>query len=136
MANQILWFADLHLIKILFKDENPVGFLLAYPDISDAIKKTNGRLWPFGWLAILKELRTTRWININGAGIIEAYRGMGGTAVLFDEMARSTLDARYEFADLVQVGVENDRMQRELSSLGINFYKSHRIYSKKINVQT
>lgn len=132
MADQILWFADPDLIKILFKGEQPVGFLLAYPDISEALKKTKGKLWPFGWLVVLKELRKTTRININGAGIIEEYRGMGGTAVLFDEMAKSVLGARYQFADLVQVGTENERMQRELSSFGIDFYKTHRIYSKEI----
>lgn len=128
MADQILWFADPSLIKILVKDNKPVGFLLAYPDISDALKKINGRLWPFGWAVILSELKKTKRININGAGILEEFRGMGGTAVLFNEMAKSILEAHYEFADLVQVGVENERMQRELSSFGINFYKTHRIY--------
>jgi hypothetical protein len=132
MADQILWFANPRLIKVLMKEEKPVGFLLAYPDISDALKRTGGRLWPFGWAQILRELKRTKWININGAGILEEYRGMGGTAVLFDEMAKSVLETDYEYADLVQVGVENERMQRELSSFGINFYKAHRIYQREI----
>lgn len=132
MADQILWFANPRLIKILMNDTTPVGFLLAYPDISDALQRTNGKLWPFGWAVILRELKKTKWININGAGILEEYRGMGGTAVLFNEMAKSVLEANYEKADLVQVGVENERMQRELSSLGINFYKTHRIYQRDI----
>ena len=132
MAGQILWFADPRLIKILMKDERPVGFLLAYPDISDALQKTGGRLWPFGWAQILRELKRTEWININGAGIIEEYRGMGGTAVLFNEMAKSVREGRYIYADLVQIGVENKRMQHELSSFGIDFYKMHRIYQRRI----
>jgi len=132
MANQILWFADPRLIKILTKDDRPVGFLFAYPDISDALQKTKGELFPFGWLRILIELKTTHWININGAGIIEEYRGLGGTAVLFNEMAESVLAGRYREADLVQIGTENDRMQREMSSFGINFYKSHKIYERPI----
>ncbi len=132
MADQILWIANPRLIKILMKDTTPVGFLLAYPDISDALQRTNGKLWPFGWAVILRELKKTKWININGAGILEEYRGMGGTAVLFNEMAKSVLEANYEKADLVQVGVENERMQRELSSLGIKIYKTHRIYQRDI----
>ena len=132
MANQILWFADPRLIKILTKDKRPVGFLFAYPDISVALQKTKGKLFPFGWLRILIELKTTRWINFNGAGIIEEYRGLGGTAVLFHEMAESVLAGRYREADLVQIGTENDRMQREMSSFGINFYKSHKIYERTL----
>ena len=132
MASQILWFADPRLIKVLMKDEQPVGFLLAYPDISAALIKTKGRIWPFGWVRLLLELKRTEWINVNGAGIIAEYRGLGGTAVLFNEMAKSVKEERYLHADLVQIGVENERMQRELSTFGIDFYKMHRIYQRMI----
>ena len=132
MADQILWFADPRLIKVLMKDEQPVGFLLAYPDISSALQKTKGRIWPFGWVRLLRVLKRTEWINVNGAGIIAEYRGMGGTAVLFNEMSKSVKESRYIHADLVQIGVENERMQRELSTFGIDFYKMHRIYQRMI----
>jgi hypothetical protein len=109
-----------------------VGFVFAYPDISAALQRTRGRLLPFGWADMLLELRRTKWVNLNGAGIIEKYRGLGGTAILFDEMAKSLRDGDFEHADVVQVGVENDRMQRELRDLGFDFYKMHRMYEKDI----
>jgi hypothetical protein len=132
IADQLLWFANPRLIKIIWKGEEPVGFLLAYPDISAAIQRTRGRLWPFGWIDMLLELKRTKWININGAGIVEQYRGLGGTAILFEEMYKSVLETGYEHADLVQIGVENDRMQRELRDLGIQFYKTHRVYQRQL----
>jgi len=132
MANQILWFANPRLIKILYKEEKPVGFLLAYPDISTAIQKTKGKLWPLGWISLLCEFKKTNWININGAGIVAEYRGMGGTALLFNEMAESVRGGPYEHADLVQIGLENEKMQREVSEIGIDFYKSHCIYQRDI----
>ena len=42
-GEQLLWFADPRLIKIVMKDEQPVGFLFAYPDISAAVQRTRGR---------------------------------------------------------------------------------------------
>jgi hypothetical protein len=132
MASQILWFADPRLIKIITKDNDPVGFLFAYPDISTAVQRTGGRLFPLGWMDMALELRRTKWININGAGILEQYRGMGGTALLFSEMYKSVVEGSFEHADIVQVGVENTRMQNELRSLGIEFYKSHRMYRKSL----
>ena len=86
MADQLLWFADPRLIKIVMKDGEPVGYLFAYPDISTAVQRTGGRLLPLGWADMFIELRRTRWININGAGMIEKYRGLGGTAILFSEI--------------------------------------------------
>jgi hypothetical protein len=130
LTDQLLWFANPRLIKIIFKGDEPVGFLLAYPDISAALQRTGGRLWPLGWIIMLLELKRTKWININGVGIIEQYRGLGGTALLFAEIYKSVMNTGYEHADLVQIGVENDKMQRELRELGIQFYKTHRVYQR------
>jgi len=47
---------------------------------------------------------------------------------LLSEMQKSVLEGGYRYADLVQIGVENDKMQRELLELGIDFYKMHRLY--------
>ncbi len=132
ILRQVLFFADLRLIKILLKDEQPVGFLLAYPDISAALQRTRGRLLPFGWLDWLVEMRRTPWLNINGAGIVEEHRGMGGTAILFSEMHKSIRSRDFEHIEVVQIGADNQRMLRELRSLGIDFYKSHCLYSKTI----
>jgi hypothetical protein len=133
MANQMLWFADPKLVKIVMKGEQPVGFLLAYPDISAAMQKTRGRLWPLGWLVLLREMKKTDWVNINGAGMIDEYRGLGGTAILFSEMQKTVSEyGRFHHAELVQIGVENDRMQRELRDLGVDFYKTHRVYKKPL----
>jgi hypothetical protein len=133
LADQMLWFADPNLIKIVMKDQRPVGFLLAYPDISAALQKTKGRLFPFGWITILREQRTTDWININGAGMVEEYRGSGGTAILYSEMFRSVVENhRYHHAEVVQIGVKNEKMQREMQNFGVDFYKVHRLYKKDL----
>ncbi len=130
MAAQLLSYADPSLVKIVMKGDDPIGYLFAYPDISAAVQRSGGRIFPTGWIDLLLELRRTRWVNINGAGMIEQYRGLGGTAILFSEMAKSLYEGRYEHADLVQVGMDNDNMQRELRDLGIEFRKVHRMYER------
>lgn len=131
LANQLLWVADPKLVKLVMKDDKAVGFLLAYPDVSRALQKTRGRLFPFGWLTLLLELRRTDWININGAGLLPEYRGSGGTAILYSEMFKSvTENPRYRHAEVVQVGVDNGNMQRDMENFGIDFYKIHRTYQR------
>ncbi len=131
LADQMLWFADPRLIKIIYKGDQPIGFLFAYPDISAAVQRTRGCLWPAGWIDLLLELRRTRWININGAAIVERYRGFGGTALLFSEMHKSVIEGRFDHADIVQIGAENEMMLRELRDLGIDFNKRHRLYQRR-----
>jgi len=132
MAEQMLWFADPRLIKIVMKGDELVGFLFAYPDISAAVQRTRGRVLPWGWIDLLRELRRTKWVNLNGAGIVPDYRGLGGTALLFSEMHKSIVEGRFEHADLVQIGVDNAPMQRELRDLGVDFYKTHRLYRRTL----
>ena len=133
IAQQMIWFADPSIIKIVSKEDEPVGFIFAYPDISAAVQRTRGRLFPFGWLDILFELRRTKWVNLNGAGIIAEQRGLGSTAILISEIAVDLLNSRYDFADLVQIRADNDKMLREVSQFGVEFYKRHRLYRKGLN---
>ena len=133
MANQILWFSDPKLIKIIMKESRPIGFLFAYPDISKAVQRSKGRLFPFGWFYILKELHSTTRMDINGAGIIDEFRGFGGTAILFNEIMKSTIGSRYSHAEIVQISEKNERMRQEASSLGITFHKKHSIYARGID---
>ena len=133
LANQLIWLADPKLVKLVMSGDKAVGFLLAYPDISGALQRTRGRLFPFGWLTLLLELRRTKWININGAGLLPDYRGSGGTAILYSEIFKSVSEnPRYKHAEVVQIGVENENMQREMENFGIDFYKVHRTYVKEL----
>jgi hypothetical protein len=56
--------------------------------ISAALQRTKGRIWPFGWITLLREPKRIDWL-INGAGLIQEYRGLGGTAILFRKWTRS-----------------------------------------------
>ncbi len=135
IANQMIWFADPKLIKIVMKGEQPVGFLFAYPNMSAALQKIKGKLFPFGWLTILRELKRTDRLDINGAGLIPEYRGSGGMAILYSEMFKSVKESgRFRHAEVVQIGVENESMQRDLENFGIDFYKIHRTYQKILSV--
>ncbi len=133
LFDQLVWLADPKLIKLVMKGDQAVGFLLAYPDVSAALQRTRGRLFPFGWLSLLRELRRTDWININGAGLLPEYRGSGGTAILYSELFKSIQEnPRIRHAEVVQIGVENEAMQREMENFGVDFYKTHRTYQKEL----
>lgn len=129
IADQILWFANPRLIKVIMKDANPVGFLFAYPDISAAVQRTCGRIFPFGWIDLLLEMHRTKWVNINGTGIIEEYRGLGGTAILFSEMQKASSRVASKMLRLFRLGSKTIACS-ELRDLGIDFYKTHRIYQR------
>ncbi|MEA3326468.1 MAG: hypothetical protein U9R53_04065 [Chloroflexota bacterium] len=133
MAKGLMWIAQPKLVKIIMKDDQAIGFLLAYPDVSKALQATHGRIFPFGWMRILWEKSHTKYININGIGVADEYRGMAGTAVLFSELYDSVSSSgQFKHAEVIQIGIENNRMQRELRDLGIDFYKTHAMFELSI----
>ncbi len=132
IANQILWFADPKLIKIVLKNDEPVGFVFSYPDISAAVQRTGGRLFPFGWFHLLRELRRTEWVTLNGAGIIEEQQGLGSIALLFSQLAQDLIVSRFNFGDMVQIRSDNEKMLREVEKIGLRFYKRHRLYERPL----
>jgi hypothetical protein len=106
---------------------------MAYPDISAALQKTRGKIFPFGWITLLREFKRTDWLNINGAGLVPEYRGSGGTAILYSELFKSVVETgQFKHAEVVQIGTENENMLREMENFGVDFYKVHRTYTKNL----
>jgi len=60
VANQIIWFADPRLIKLIEKDGIIIGYLFAYPDISEAVQRVKRAILPFGWYQLLLEMKRTK----------------------------------------------------------------------------
>lgn len=50
-----LIFEDLNMIAEL--DGRPVAFMLTFPDINDPLARIRGKLFPFGWITMLRWLR-------------------------------------------------------------------------------
>jgi len=132
MIRVLMLIARPELIKMITKDNLPIGFILAYPDVSDAIRRSGGRLLPAGWLQLLLEARRTTRFALNGVGILEEHRGMGGLAVLYSELYRTMLKSKGQTADFIQIRTENEKMLRTLRGFGIDFNRRHRMFRKRI----
>lgn len=131
IGERLLAIADPKLIKLVMKGDKIAGFLFGFPDISDGIRRARGRLWPFGWFWLLRDMKKTRWINLNGAGILAPYRGLGVNAILYVEMEKTMRSGSFEHADLVQME-EHVLTLEDTKTMGGRIYKRHRIYEKHI----
>jgi GNAT superfamily N-acetyltransferase len=124
--------ADPKLIKVILHEDDVVGFLFAFPDLSAAIQRSKGRLLPFGLIDLLLEQRRTNWVIVNGAGILPQYQGRGGNALLYSEMEKTIKQANFAHADLAQVAETAVQMRRDLENLGGVPYKNHRVFGRAV----
>ncbi len=132
LLENLLIIADPRLIKVITHKDDVVGFLFGFPDLSAALQRAKGRLFPFGIIDLLLEMRRTKWISLNGAGILPEFQGRGGNALLYSEMEKTIRDYKFEHADLTQVAETAVQMRRDLENLGGKPYKNHRVYIRDI----
>jgi GNAT superfamily N-acetyltransferase len=120
------------MVKIILADDRIVGFLLAFPDISAAMKRAKGHINPISIIDMLLEMRRTKWVSLNGVGVAPEYHGRGGNALLYSEMENTLRKFAFENADLTQVAETTKLMRKDLENLGAKPYKNHRVYHKDI----
>ena len=132
IVDNIMIIADPRLIKIITHGQEVVGFLFAFPDVSAALQRARGRLLPFGIIDLLFELRRTKWVALNGMGILEEFQGRGGNALLYSEMEKTIRNDRFAHADLTQVAETAVQMRKDLENVGGKPYKNHRVFYRNI----
>jgi hypothetical protein len=132
LLNNLLMIANPRLIKVIIHGEDVVGFLFAFPDVSAALQRARGHLLPFGIPDLLLEMRRTKWVALNGAGILPEYQGRGGNTLLYTEMEKTIREFGFRHADLTQVAESATQMRQELASIGVKGYKNHRVYARPV----
>ncbi len=130
LLSNLLTVADPRLIKVITHGDDVVGFLFAFPDLSAALQRARGRLLPFGLIDILREMRRTDWVAINGAGILPEFQGRGGNALLYSEMEKTIKEYKFQHADLAQVAETAVQMRNDLENIGGKPFKNHRVYRR------
>lgn len=133
VVDNILTIADHRLIKIITHGEDVVGFLFAFHDVSAAMQRAKGKLFPFGLLDIMLELRRTKTVAVNGMGILPQHQGHGGNALLYYAMGNTLLNfQQFTHVEMTQVAESAEQMRADLKNLNGVEYKNHRVYRKKL----
>ncbi len=131
-VDSVLTVADPRLIKLIVHEDDVIGFLFAFPDVSAAIQRSHGRLLPFGIIDLLIEFKRTQWVAINGAGVLPEFQGRGGNALLYSEMEKTIHESGFRHADLTQVAETAVQMRHDLENVGGVAYKNHRVFIREL----
>lgn len=59
-AKKMLPLIHPELVRIAELDGQPVAFMITFPDVNEALVQTGGKLFPFGWLTLLRWIRKPR----------------------------------------------------------------------------
>lgn len=72
-------------------EDKPVSFLFCVPSLSKAVKRSNGRLFPFGFIRILRALKKNDTLEALMIGVDPAYQQKGVPLLLFKYLHENCL---------------------------------------------
>jgi len=128
LARHIKPIVNPQLVLIVETNGVPAGFSLTLPDISAALRKANGRLFPFGLLRFMVALRKSDQTRVLLLAVKPEFQKRGLAGLLITETARAILKAGYTVAEMSWTLEDNVLINKALERVGGQPYKKYRIY--------
>lgn len=89
-TKQYFGFIRPEFVSILIdSDDDVVGFGISMPNLTKALQRCNGRLFPFGFLHILNAIRRNDVVDMYLVGVRPDFHGKGVTALIFHELHKA-----------------------------------------------
>jgi hypothetical protein len=129
-------FVEPEMAFFALVDGEPAGFSLAVPDFNEMLHKAYPRpgvpeiltLIQVGWH--WKVRRTTKGVRLPFRGVKQAYRDLGVHTALLNANFEN-IPEQYDFIDCGWI-LENNTLTQMSIKLGVDPYKTHRFYEKKL----
>ncbi len=113
-------------------DGKPIAFTLALYDANVAVKKTNGRLLPFGFIRLLTGIRRTDRFRLILMGVLEEYRNQGIEVALCTKVIADGIRLGFTEVETSLIVETNDRMMSSIAHLPVERYKTWRVFRKDL----
>ena len=133
LSKELRPVVDPHLVLIAEKDGEPIGFLLALPDLNIALRHVrSGRLFPFGLLQFLWHRRKIDVARILTLGVKPGYQHLGLGAALYTRLLQVGPTRGYRGAEGSWILEDNHEMRTALEKLGSVAYKRWRVFERAL----
>lgn len=106
---------------------------IALPSLSKALQKSRGRLFPFGFIHLLKALKGKNdVVDLLLVAVRPDYQSKGVNALLFSDLIPVFIRNGYKFAESNPELEENEKVQSQWQYFEREQHKRRRAYTKKI----
>ena len=133
LKRQFIPFIRLKYISVIVNsDNNVVGFGICLPSLSKALQKCRGKLFPFGFLHIIKALYHNDTIDTLLIAIQSEYRDKGVNALIFNDIGSSIVSEKMKYIETTRELEDNYLVQNLWSKLESRQHKRVRCYIKPV----
>jgi GNAT superfamily N-acetyltransferase len=126
-------FINPEFIKfVLDKNNTMIAFAIVMPGFASALKKANGKLFPFGFYHLLQARKQSKEIVFYLIGIAPEYQSKGITAILFNEYHKVCKAKGIETCIRTPELKENLAIQNLWKNFNSKINKRRRTYRKEL----
>jgi len=141
---QMEWYAERFMILIdcdfLTVVENAegefIGVGICIPSMSRAVQKAKGKLFPFGWWYIARELwfkKKHQILDMLLVGVLPEYQDKGANALFFADLIPYGISGGYEWAETHPQLEDNMASQMQWKNLDCIVHKRRAVFAKEIS---
>jgi hypothetical protein len=131
-AKRYITVLDPAFIKAVEKQGKLIAFIITMPDIMEGVKKAKGKIFPFGFIKILRSQNKTKKLILLLAGVHEDYRGLGLDTYHVTKILNEAKKRGMTYMESHLILEENIKMRREMEKMGGTIYKTFRIFKKDL----
>jgi len=132
LAKRYLPALNPHFVKVVLDKGEVIAFIVGIPDFSEGAKKAKGRLFPFGFIHILRALKKSRHLVLLLGGIKPEYRNNGLAVLMGIKMLESASKNGMETIESHLILETNTPMIGEVLKVGGRLVKKFRIFQKEL----
>lgn len=131
--NMYLSMINIDLVSLIVdKNDDVIGFGISMPSLSKALQKNKGRLFPFGFLHLLKALRKNDTVDLYLMGIRLDYQQKGLIALIIADLAPKYVKRGYRFAESNPELEHNGKIQATWADFNPRHHKTRRVFIRDI----
>ena len=114
------------------EQENLVAFGVSAPSMAEALKKSRGRLFPTGFLGVLKALRVNDTLDLFLVAVTPEYQNKAVNAILLNHVLKGCLKMGITKAETGPQLETNHKVQSQWNFFKTEQHKRRRCYVKKL----
>ncbi len=133
MASDLRPIIEPELALIVERGGEALGFGLAVPDLNQVLRHLNGRLFPFGFLKVLRRRRWVHRVRVLALGIVPEQRGAGLDALVLREFFHRGARIGYHEAECSWMLETNAPMLRAIENIGFERSKTYRMFERPLS---
>mgnify|MGYP000710301922 FL=1 len=132
ICRAVLALGHPELIQLGYVKDRPVAFAVCLPEINEALAPVRGRLWPLGWLRLLRAWRGIRTAAFKLIGVVPELRGTGAHAALIAAVVKGAQASGFSRMEGSIIDERNKPMRGVVEGIGMTVYRRYRVYARDV----